>query len=119
MLRGALAAGAGSALGVGFGAGRLSRGAGTASAQRAISGTLQVAWDQLQDNLDPQTARGNRNWWVLTDLYDTLTYLPGYSLEAKPYLAESWTVPGGGTTYTFRLRRGVKFTTAASSPPRR
>ncbi len=104
---------AGGALGVGFGAGWLSRAVGTASAQRAISGTLQVAWDQVQDNLDPQTARGNRNWWVLTELYDTLTYLPGYSLDAKPYLAESWTVSGNGTVYTFKLRRGVKFTTGS------
>lgn len=112
-LRRALVAGAGGVLGIGFSAGWLSRTAGTASAQRAISGTLQFAWDQLQDNLDPQTARGNRNWWVLTELYDTLTYLPGYSLEAKPYLAESWTVSGNGTIYTFKLRRGVKFTTGS------
>lgn len=114
LLRGAAAAGAGGALGLGFGAGWLSHLAGTAHAQRATSGTLQVAWDQVQDNLDPQTARGNRNWWIVTELYDTLTYLSGYSLEAKPLLAESWTVTGGGTVYTFKLRRGIKFTTGSN-----
>jgi len=113
LLHGTLAAGVGGALGMVFSAGWLSRVAGTAMAQQAISGTLQAAWDEVQDNLDPQTARGNRNWWVLTELYDTLTYLPGYSLEAKPLLAESWTVTGKGTIYTFKLRRGVKFTTGS------
>ena len=38
---------------------------------------LFVGWGQKVDNLDPQTSRGNRNWWVLAELYDTLTVLPG------------------------------------------
>lgn len=71
--------------------------------------TLFVAWGQKVDNLDPQSARGNRNWWVLAEMYDTLTTLPGQSLEAKPYLAESWTVSADGKEYTFKLRKGVKF----------
>src|SRR5262245_63553366 len=37
---------------------------------------LFVGWGQKVDNLDPQTSRGNRNWWVLAELYDTLTVLP-------------------------------------------
>jgi peptide/nickel transport system substrate-binding protein len=116
LLRHGLAAGAGVTLGSALRTvavprrGMLTQLARVAAAQGA-GATLQVAWDQVQDNLDPQTARGNRNWWVLQELYDTLTYLPGYSLEAKPLLAESWTVTGNGMIYTFKLRRGVKFTT--------
>jgi peptide/nickel transport system substrate-binding protein len=77
----------------------------------ALAKTLVVAWDQVPDNLDPQTARGNRNWWVLAELYDTLTYLPGYSLESKPFLAESYELSADGKSYTFKLKKGVKFST--------
>jgi peptide/nickel transport system substrate-binding protein len=85
--------------------------ASAAPAEGTIAGTLQVAWDQVQDNLDPQTARGNRNWFVLSELYETLTYLPGYSLEPKPLLAESWQGTAGGRVITFKLKQGIKFTT--------
>lgn len=77
----------------------------------ALAKTLVVAWDQVPDNLDPQTARGNRNWWVIAELYDTLTYLPGYSLEPRPLLAESWEMSPDGKAYTFKLKRGIKFST--------
>ena len=73
--------------------------------------TLMVAWDQVPDNLDPQTARGNRNWWVLAEFYETLTYLPGGSLDAAPLLAESWDVSDDGLTYTFKLKPDITFTT--------
>ncbi len=75
----------------------------------AANQTLFVGWGQKVDNIDPQTARGNRNWWVLAEMYDTLTTLPGQSLEAKPYLAESWTVSPDGLEYTFKIKKGVKF----------
>lgn len=101
----------GSAAGAYTGGPMLARLASAAAAEGVIAGTLQVAWDQVQDNLDPQTARGNRNWWVLAELYETLTYLPGYSLEPKPLLAESWQVAAGGRSVTFKLKKGIRFTT--------
>src|SRR6266566_1377671 len=79
----------------------------------ALAKTLIVAWDQVPDNLDPQTARGNKNWWVLAELYDTLPYLAGYSLDPKPQLAESWEMAADGKTYTFKLKKGLKFSTGA------
>ncbi len=84
-----------------------------AAAQEAggSPGTLVVAWDQVPDNLDPQTARGNRNWWVLAEIYETLTYLPGGSLEPEPLLAESWEVSEDGLQYTFTLKPDITFTT--------
>ena len=72
---------------------------------------LFVGWGQKVDNLDPQTSRGNRNWWVLAELYDTLTVLPEQSLQAAPQLAESWTVSPDGKEYVFKIRKGVKFST--------
>ena len=66
---------------------------------------LFVGWGQKVDNLDPQTSRGNRNWWVLAELYDTLTVLPDQSLQAAPQLAESWTVSPDGKEYVFKIGR--------------
>ncbi len=82
-------------------------------AQEDLTSTLTVAWDQVPDNLDPQTARGNKNWWVLAEIYETLTYLPGGSLEPEPLLAESWEVSDDGLLYTFTLKTGITFTTGA------
>jgi peptide/nickel transport system substrate-binding protein len=75
------------------------------------STTLVVTWDQVPDNLDPQTARGNRNWWVLAEIYETLTFLPGASLEPEPLLADSWEVSDDGLVYTFTLKPDITFTT--------
>lgn len=116
VFRGALGAGvAAAAVGLAGGTGAPSAVGAPAEAgepgPRAATGSLVVAWDQVQDNLDPQTARGNRNWFVLAEIYDTLTYLPGDRLEPAPLLAESWEVGDGGASYTFKLRRGVKFST--------
>jgi peptide/nickel transport system substrate-binding protein len=79
----------------------------------SLAKTLIVAWDQVPDNIDPQTARGNRNWWVLAELYDTLPYLPGYSLDPQPLLADSWDMGSDGKSYTFKLKKGNKFSTGA------
>jgi len=79
----------------------------------SLAKTLIVAWEQVPDNLDPQTARGNKNWWVLAELYDTLPYLPGYSLEPQPLLADSWEMGSDKSSYTFKLKQGNKFSTGA------
>lgn len=102
------AAGAGILAGMGT---RLSAIPAAAQEDGAATGTLLVAWDQVPDNLDPQTARGNRNWWVLAEIYETLTYLPGGSLEPEPLLAESWEVSEDGLQYTFTLKPDITFTT--------
>ncbi|MPZ24641.1 MAG: hypothetical protein GEU28_14170 [Dehalococcoidia bacterium] len=106
-------AGAGAALAAAFGARPIQAAVRAAQGASASPETLIVAWDQVPDNLDPQTARGNRNWWVLAEIYDTLTYLPEGSLDPAPQLAESWEVSPDGLNYTFKLRQGVKFTTGA------
>ena len=103
------AAGAGLLAGTGSRFGPLAAAAQEGSA--ASSSSLLVTWDQVPDNLDPQTARGNRNWWVLAEIYETLTYLPGGSLDPAPLLADSWEVSEDGLTYTFKLKPSITFTT--------
>src|SRR4051812_43273904 len=42
-------------------------------------------------------------------IYDGLVEFRNGSTEIEPALAESWTVSKDGLTYTFKLRKGVKF----------
>ena len=48
---------------------------------------------------------------MLAEIYETLTYLPGGSLEPEPLLAESWEVSEDGLNYTFTLKPDITFTT--------
>ena len=46
---------------------------------------------------------------VLRRVFEGLTDLKLGTYEVAPGLAESWTISDDGKTYTFRLRKGVKF----------
>jgi peptide/nickel transport system substrate-binding protein len=55
---------------------------------------VQVAWDVLR---------------LVGPVYDTLVWLDPKTNTFVPGLAESWTVSQDGLTYTFKLRKDVKF----------
>ena len=56
-------------------------------------------------------------FWVLYALHDGLVKpMPGNLMT--PSLAESWTLSPDQRVYEFKLREGLKFTTAIPSPPR-
>jgi len=59
--------------------------------------------------LDPAQAVTISDFRILCNIYDSLLHYKPGSLEAEPGLAESWTVSPDGLTYTFNLRKGVKF----------
>jgi peptide/nickel transport system substrate-binding protein len=44
-----------------------------------------------------------------TFVYDPLVWIDEYTLDPKPWLAESWEVSADGKTYTFKLRKDVKW----------
>jgi peptide/nickel transport system substrate-binding protein len=83
----------------------------TAPAQAAsgkTSGTLNVALADLEtENMDTILAQPNLN--VVPLIYETLLEYDDQG-NLTPWLAESWDMSPDGLTWTFNVRKGVKFT---------
>src|SRR4051794_17422454 len=60
-------------------------------------------------SLDPHAVTATNDFRILVNLYDGLVRFRDGSLDVVPGLAESWDISEDGRTYTFTLRRGVKF----------
>lgn len=61
-------------------------------------------------SLDPMDAYDTMSFIPIQNIYDTLVGYPGESITSYVgVLAESWTVSPDGSSYTFTLRQGVKF----------
>jgi len=62
------------------------------------------------DTLDPAQAYDTASGYILENIYETLyTYKKDSLTEFEPALAVSYSVSDDGKTYTFQLRKGVKF----------
>ena len=59
-------------------------------------------------SLDPAFARNQANGWAVAQLYNGLLALDS-TLEPAPALARRYQISPDGLTYTFWLRRGVRF----------
>jgi ABC-type transport system substrate-binding protein len=84
---------------------------GAASAQEAIKqgGQMVVTYKDDVSTLDPAIGYDWQNWSIIKSLFDGLMdYKPG-TTELIPDLAESYEIAPDGTSYTFKLRPGVKF----------
>jgi len=68
--------------------------------------TLADSWD-IKD-WDPAIFFGNENR-KLRNVYETLTVYNAQTKQADPKLATSWRASKDGLTWTFKLRKGVKF----------
>jgi peptide/nickel transport system substrate-binding protein len=71
-------------------------------------GTLVVGYQRDVLNIDPHMWTANVTRKVMVNVYEGLTGRDS-KLRVTPQLAESWTISPDGKTYTFKLRRGVKF----------
>jgi peptide/nickel transport system substrate-binding protein len=71
-------------------------------------GTLVVGFQRDVLNIDPHMWTANATRKVMVNVYEGLTGRDA-KLNVTPQLAESWTISPEGKTYTFKLRRGVKF----------
>jgi peptide/nickel transport system substrate-binding protein len=80
---------------------------GGARARRG--GRFTMARNEEPLSLDPIVPSDNGSIWVIYNIFDQLTTVNEDSTGVVPSLAESWEESPDGTTYTFKLRPGVKF----------
>jgi peptide/nickel transport system substrate-binding protein len=71
-------------------------------------GTLVVGMSQDLPGLDPHPSTSTITYQVLSLVYQGLVDFDR-DLKIRPVLAESWTTSADGKTWTFKLRKGVKF----------
>lgn len=83
--------------------------AATAQETPKQGGDIVVTYKDDITTLDPAIGYDWVNWSMIKSLYSRLMdYEPG-TPNLVPSLAESFTVSPDGLTYTFKLRKGVKF----------
>jgi peptide/nickel transport system substrate-binding protein len=91
--------------------GALIAGAGMTPAQQAMAGegNIIVTYKDDVSTLDPAIGYDWQNWSMIKSLFDGLMdYEPG-TTTLMPDLATGYTVSDDGLTYSFTLRKGVKF----------
>jgi peptide/nickel transport system substrate-binding protein len=71
-------------------------------------GTLTFATGADPDSLDPQNTQSNPGEQINRMMFENLVRFNA-KMQLEPCLAESWTSSKDGLTWTFKLRRGVKF----------
>jgi peptide/nickel transport system substrate-binding protein len=83
--------------------------AGTALAAPKHGGTF--IWGRGGDSvgLDPAYETDGNSFQVCDNIYEALVFYKDESTELEPGLAKSWEISPDAKTYTFHLRKGVKF----------
>lgn len=59
--------------------------------------------------LDPAYQTDGMSFQICDNVYESLVTYKDQTTEIEPQLAESWEISPDGKTYTFHLRKGVKF----------
>jgi peptide/nickel transport system substrate-binding protein len=81
-----------------------------APSSSSAGGTLRFARNFEPESLDPFGPADNGSIFARVQIFDTLVEArPNTSAPVSPALAESWQESNGGKTWTFKLRRGVRF----------
>ncbi len=81
----------------------------TAPPVAAAPKTLVVGMVAEPTSMDPGQLSDINSMRVLSSVYDTLVRFKEESFTLQPGLATAWTIAPDGLTYTFTLRKGVKF----------
>ena len=78
--------------------------------QPVSGGTLNVAFKDDPKTLDPAVAYDTTSWSVERAIYNGLLDYKGFTAQLAPDIAEAMpSITNGGKTYTFKIRKGVKF----------
>ncbi len=85
----------------------------------AFADTLVVCSEASPDYLNPQFTTANTAYDMASQIYDRLVETERGGSNLVPALAESWDVSEDGLTYTFHLRRGVKWQSSKLFTPSR
>src|SRR3954468_3281892 len=86
----------------------------------AYAKTLVYCSEASPANFDPGTTTGGNDYDAgARTVYNRLVEFKHGSTEVEPGLAESWEISPDGLTYTFHLRKGVKFQTTDYFTPTR
>lgn len=76
---------------------------------KKVQDTLIVGRGGDSAALDPSIVTDGESFKATQQIFDTLLDYKDGTTEVQPSLAESWKVSADGLTYTFNLRKGVKF----------
>ena len=86
----------------------------------AVAKTLVYCSEGSPEGFNPQIATAGTTFDASArPIYNRLVEFERGTTKIVPGLAESWEVTSGGTLYTFKLRKGVKFQTASGFTPTR
>ncbi len=97
------------ALGAGIAAAGLASRPGRAEAQQPkAGGTVVVSHPGTPRNLDPAKQVSGDEYMITNQVFETLIHF-NYDGKLQPLLAESWEKSADLKTWTFNLRKGVKF----------
>ena len=78
--------------------------------QPVSGGTLNISMKDDFKTLDPAVAYDTDSWSVERAIYNGLLDYKGFTTELGPDIAEAMpAITNGGKTYTFKIRKGVKF----------
>lgn len=80
---------------------------------------LSVCLEGSPEIFNPQLTSSGTTATVLGQIYDGLVSVKKGGSEIEPALAESWSVSDDQRTYTFKLRKGVKWQSNKSFQPSR
>ena len=72
-------------------------------------GTLLISFKDDLKTLDPAIGYDTDSWSIERQIYNGLLDYNGFTTNLKPDIAESYTISSDGKTYTFKIRKGVKF----------
>ncbi|MGD2135742.1 MAG: ABC transporter substrate-binding protein, partial [Gemmatimonadales bacterium] len=84
---------------------------GAVACERTVTADDILVVGQIAEpkSLDPHAVTSLNDFRILVNLYDGLVRFRQGTLDVEPALAESWEIGDEGRTYTFHLRRGVRF----------